>query len=145
MPLKLEIVTVERMLFTDDVDMVIAPGSEGVMGILPNHASLLTALKYGELVVRKQGQDDQIFAIGGGFLEVLPNKVTVLADVAEHADDINIERAQQARDRAQQIIESGSLSMDELVRAEAAIRRALLRIKVAQKRRGGTRPPLSQD
>ncbi len=144
MPLKLEIVTVERMLFNDEVDMVIAPGSEGVMGILPNHASLLTSLKYGELVVRKQGEDDHIFAIGGGFLEVLPNKVTVLADVAEHADDINLERAQQARDRAQQLIESGNLSMDELVRAEAAIRRAIVRIKVAQKRRG-SRPPLSQD
>lgn len=144
MPLKLEIVTVERMLFSDDVDMVIAPGSEGVMGILPNHASLLTSLKFGELVVRKQGKDDQIFAVGGGFLEVLPNKVTVLADVAEHADEISVERAQQARDRAQQLIESGGLSMDELVRAEAAIRRAILRIKVAQKRHG-TRPPLSQD
>jgi len=143
MPIKLEIVTVERMLYSDDVDMVIAPGTEGVMGILPNHAALLTALNYGELIVRKKGEDDQSFAIGGGFMEVLPNKVTVLADVAEHADDINIQRAQQARDRAKNLIESGNLSMDDMVRAEAAIRRALVRIKVAQKRR--KQRPMSQD
>ncbi len=143
MPIKLEIVTVERMLFSDDVDMVIAPGAEGVMGILPNHAALLTALNYGELIVRKKGQDDQSFAIGGGFMEVLPNKVTVLADVAEHADDINVQRAQQARDRAKNLLESGNLSMDDMVRAEAAIRRAMVRIKVAQKRR--KQRPISQD
>ncbi len=143
MPIKLEIVTVERMLYSDDVDMVIAPGTEGVMGILPNHAALLTALNYGELVVRKKGEDDQSFAIGGGFMEVLPNKVTVLADVAEHADEINIQRAQQARDRAKNLLESGNLSMDDMVRAEAAIRRAMVRIKVAQKRR--KQRPLSHE
>ncbi len=143
MPIKLEIVTVERMLYSDDVDMVIAPGTEGVMGILPNHASLLTALNYGELIVRKKGEDDQSFAIGGGFMEVLPNKVTVLADVAEHADEINVQRAQQARDRAKNLLESGNLSMDDMVRAEAAIRRAMVRIKVAQKRR--KQRPLSHE
>ncbi len=143
MPIKLEIVTVERMLYSDDVDMVIAPGTEGVMGILPNHAALLTALNYGELIVRKKGEDDQSFAIGGGFMEVLPNKVTVLADVAEHADDINVQRAQQARDRAKNLLESGNLSMDDMVRAEAAIRRAMVRIKVAQKRR--KQRPLSHE
>ncbi len=143
MPIKLEIVTVERMLYSDDVDMVIAPGAEGVLGILPNHAPLLTSLKVGELVVRKQGEDDELFAIGGGFMEVQPDKVTVLADVAEHADEINLERAQQARDRVQHLIESGNLSMDDMARAEAAIRRAMIRIKIAQKRRG-SRAPLSQ-
>lgn len=143
MPIKLEIVTVERMLYSDDVDMIIAPGAEGVLGILPNHAPLLTSLKVGELVVRKQGEDDELFAIGGGFMEVQPDKVTVLADVAEHADEINLERAQQARDRVQHLIESGNLSMDDMVRAEAAIRRAMIRIKIAQKRRS-SRAPLSQ-
>ncbi len=133
MPIKLEIVTVERLLYSDDVDMVIAPGSEGVLGILPNHAPLLTALNYGELIVRKQGEEDQSFAIGGGFMEVQPDKVTVLADVAEHADEINIERAQKARERAQGLIEAGNLSLDDLVKAEAAIRRAMVRLKVAQK------------
>jgi F-type H+-transporting ATPase subunit epsilon len=134
MPISLEIVTAERLLYSADVDMVIAPGSEGVLGILPRHAPLLTSLKYGELIVRRHGEEDLSFAIGGGFMEVQPDKVTVLADTAEHVDEINIERAKAARDRARKLLESGSLSMDELVRIEAALRRALLRLKVAQKR-----------
>lgn len=135
MPIKLEIVTVERLTFSDDVDMVIAPGSEGVMGILPHHAPLLTTLAYGELVVRKQGQEDLSFAIGGGFMEVQPDKVTVLADAAERADEINLDRAQEARKRAEGLLQSGrKLSLDEQIKAEAAIRRAMTRIKIARKR-----------
>lgn len=135
MSTKLEIVTVERLLYSEDVDMVVAPGIEGVLGILPNHAPLLTALKFGELVVRKQGEDDQSFAIGGGFMEVVPGKITVLADVAERAEEINLDRAKAARERAEGLLESGSLSMDELVRVEASIRKALVRIKIAEKRK----------
>ena len=135
MPTKLEIVTVERLLYEDDVDMVVAPGSEGVLGILPNHAPLLTALTHGELIVRKDGEPEQAFAIGGGYMDVQPNKVTVLADVAERADEINVERAMEARDRAQREIEEGGLSIDDLLRAEASLRRALLRLKIAEKRR----------
>ena len=135
MSTKLEIVTVERLLYSDDVDMVVAPGIEGVLGILPNHAPLLTALKYGELIVRKQGEDDQSFAIGGGFMEVVPGKITVLADAAERADEINLDRAKAARERAQGLLDSGNLTMDELVRVEASIRRAMVRIKIAEKRR----------
>jgi len=135
MSTKLEIVTVERLLYSDDVDMVVAPGIEGVLGILPNHAPLLTALKYGELIVRKQGEDDQSFAIGGGFMEVVPGKITVLADAAEGADEINLDRAKAARERAQGLLDSGNLTMDELVRVEASIRRAMVRIKIAEKRR----------
>lgn len=134
MPIRLEVVTVERPIFDDDVDMIIAPGSEGVLGILPRHAPLLTALTYGELVIRKQGEDDQLLAIGGGFMEVQPDKVTVLADVAEHEDEINLERAEAARDRAKNMLETGDLSPTELARAEAAMKRALIRLKVAQKR-----------
>lgn len=135
MSTRLEIVTVERLLYSDDVDMVVAPGSEGVLGILPNHAPLLTTLKYGELVVRKQGEDDQSFAIGGGFMEVIPGKITVLADAAERADEINLDRAKAARERAQGLLDSGNLSMDELVKVEASIRRAMVRIKIAEKRK----------
>ncbi len=135
MSTKLEIVTVERLLYSDDVDMVVAPGIEGVLGILPNHAPLLTALKYGELIVRKQGEDDQSFAIGGGFMEVVPGKITILADVAERAEEINLDRAKDARERAQGLLDSGNLSMDELVRVEASIRRAMVRIKIAEKRK----------
>lgn len=138
MPIRLEIVTVEGLLYDDDVDMVVAPGTEGVMGILPHHAPLLTALKYGELDVRKVGEEDQIFAIGGGFMEVQPDKVTVLADVAERADDINIDRAAAARERAENRLEAGGLSVDDMVRAEAALRRAMVRLKVA-KSQGGRR------
>ena len=134
MPINLEIVTVERQLYNEDVDMVVAPGSEGMMGILPNHAPLLTALTYGELIVRKQGQEES-FAIGGGYMDVQPHKVMVLADVAERADEINLDRARAARDRAQRLIAEGNLSLDDLIRTEAALRRALVRLKVGEKRR----------
>jgi F-type H+-transporting ATPase subunit epsilon len=134
MPIKLEIVTVERKLYEDDVDMVIAPGSEGVLGILPHHTPLLTSLTYGELIARK-GDREEAFSIGGGYMDVQPNKVTVLADVAEQADEINVERARAARDRARQQIEAGNLSLDDMIRAEAAMRRALIRLKVGERRR----------
>lgn len=135
MPINLEIVTVERLLYSDDVDMVVAPGSEGVLGILPNHAPLLTGLALGELIVRKQGEEELSFAIGGGYMDVQPHKVTVLADAAERADEINLARAKEARDRAQRLIDEGGLSLDDLIRAEAALRRAMVRLKVGEKRR----------
>jgi F-type H+-transporting ATPase subunit epsilon len=134
MPIKLEIVTVERKLYEDDVDMVVAPGSEGVLGILPHHTPLLTSLTFGELVARK-GDREEAFAIGGGYMDVQPDKVTVLADVAEQADEINVERARAARHRALQQIEAGDLSMDDMIRAEAAMRRAMIRLKVGERRR----------
>lgn len=136
MPINLEIVTVERLLYSDDVDMVVAPGIEGVLGILPNHTPLLTALDHGELIVRKEGEEELSFVVSGGYMDVQPHKVTVLADAAERADEISLERAQEARDRAQRVIEAGGLSMDDLIRAEAALRRALVRLKVGEKRRG---------
>lgn len=135
MSINLEIVTVERLLYSDDVDMVVAPGIEGVLGILPNHTPLLTALDHGELIVRKEGEEELFFAVSGGYMDVQPHKVTVLADAAERADEISLERAREARDRAQRMIETGGLSMDDLIRAEAALRRALVRLKVGQKRR----------
>lgn len=136
MPINLEIVTVERLLYSDDVDMVVVPGIEGVMGILPDHTPLLTALDHGELIVRKEGEEELSFAVSGGYMDVQPHKVTILADAAERADEISLERAREARDRAQRMIEAGSLSMDDLIRAEAALRRALIRLKVGEKRRG---------
>ena len=95
--LHLEILTIERKLFDDEVNMVIAPGSEGMLGILPRHTSLLTALTYGELQVKKEGEADQLFAIGGGFMEVQPDHVIVRADSAERAEEIDVERAEAAR------------------------------------------------
>ena len=92
MPLRLDIVTVERLVYSGEVDMVIAPGIEGELGILPHHAPLLTALKYGELRVRR-GDEEDSYAIGGGFMEVLPLQVTVMADTAQRAEEIDLERS----------------------------------------------------
>ncbi|MBE7553013.1 MAG: F0F1 ATP synthase subunit epsilon [Anaerolineales bacterium] len=132
--LHLEIVTIERKVFDDEVNMVIAPGSEGMLGILPRHAPLLTALNYGELQIKKEGQEDQFFAIGGGFMEVQPNHVVVLADSAEHAEEIDIERAEAARRRAEESLARAPEEL-ELEQAEAALRRSVIRLKVAERRR----------
>ncbi len=135
MPLRLEVVTVERIVYTqDDVDMVIAPGSEGLLGILPRHAPLLTALTYGELRV-KRGDVEESFAIGGGFMEVRPDRVTVLADTAERADEIDLERAQVARRRAEERLHDGTRGAVDFSRAEMALQRSLTRIKVAERRK----------
>jgi F-type H+-transporting ATPase subunit epsilon len=133
-PLRLEVVTVERIVYSqDDVEMVIAPGSEGLIGILPRHAPLLTALTYGELRVKREGVEES-FAIGGGFMEVRPDRVTVLADTAERAEEIDMERAQAARRRAEERLHAGVSPVD-FNRAELALRRSLTRIKVAERRR----------
>ena len=101
MPLHLQIVTAERMVYEDDVDMVIAPAWDGAVGILPHHAPLLTTLQIGELLVRKAGVE-QALVIAGGFLEVSEGTVTVLADFAEHAEEVDVQRAEEARRRAQE-------------------------------------------
>src|SRR5512135_2505252 len=99
----LDIVTLERVVISEDVDYVSAPGIDGVLGILPRHEPLLTALSFGELRYKK-GDQESTFAIGGGFMEVRPDKVTVLADSAEHAEEIDEQRAEQARERAQELL-----------------------------------------
>jgi F-type H+-transporting ATPase subunit epsilon len=130
--LNLEIVTAESLVFSDDVDIVIAPGIEGQLGILPNHDALMTILEPGELCVRK-GSEETFIALGGGFLEVLQNKVVILADAAERADDIDMARAEAAKKRAQERLDHPE-DMDS-ARAEAALRRSLARLKVAERRR----------
>jgi F-type H+-transporting ATPase subunit epsilon len=131
--IKLDIVTPEQSVFSDEVDMLIAPGSEGEMGILPHHAPLMTILGYGELVIRKDGSEEYM-AIGGGFLEVRPDRIIVLADVAERAEDIDISRAEAAKERAQKRMAEQPSGMDA-ARAEAALKRSLVRLKVATRRR----------
>ena len=133
MTIKLDIVSVERMVFSGDVDIVIAPGREGQLGILPKHAPLMTILNAGELIAR-QGNEEYILAISGGFLEVRPDRVIVLADAAERAEEIDIARAEAARKRAQEQL-AHPASRSELVMAEAALRRAIARIEVADRRR----------
>jgi F-type H+-transporting ATPase subunit epsilon len=135
MTIRCEIVTQERLVYADDVDMVVAPGADGVLGILPHHSPLLTTLQFGELLVRKGGQE-QVFAIGGGILEVTPSKVTVLADAAEQATEIDVARAQAARDRAEALLAQGlPPGSDRFVELENALKRSNIRLKVGQKRR----------
>jgi F-type H+-transporting ATPase subunit epsilon len=138
MPIHLDVVAVDRTVYSDDVDQVIAPGIEGEMGILPRHAALMTALNYGDLVIKKSGQPDLHLAIGGGFMEVRPDRVTVLADSADQVDEIDIAQAEEARRRAQESLERGLEPVDE-ERALAALKRAKLQLKLAERHGGGTR------
>jgi F-type H+-transporting ATPase subunit epsilon len=137
--IKLDIVTAERVVLSEDVEYISAPGVDGIVGILPRHAPLLTALKVGELHYKKSGQEFN-FAIGGGFMEVRPDKVTVLADVAESADEIDEQRAEQARQRAQQSLKETPRSDVDFARLEQSLRRAELRLKIARRRHGGSTP-----
>lgn len=128
--IRLDIVTAERAVYSEDVDMVIAPGVQGQLGILPHHTPLMTTLQAGELRIKKGGEEVSL-AISGGFLEVRPDKVVVLADSAERADEIDISRAEEARRRAQErLSEKGKTGEDE-ARAEASLGRSLVRLKVA--------------
>ena len=142
MPMMLEIITAERQVFSDEVDMVVAPGIDGQLGILPRHAPLMTMLKPGELTVRKAGEEDMYVAVSGGFMEVLGNRVSILADACERSDEIDEERAQQAVQRAQERLASRSEDM-ELERVMASLRRAQVRVDLVRRRRlrGGQPPP----
>ena len=140
MPLHLEIVTPERLAYEDDVDMVLVPGIEGEMGILPHHTPLVSLLGVGELTIRKGGQEE-LFAIAGGFLQVRPDKVVVMAETADLDSDIDLEKAKAARDEAEKALESGYVEGADLSAARAELQRALLRIRVAEgRRREGRRP-----
>jgi len=127
---KLDIVTAERAIYSGDVDMVIAPGVEGQLGILPHHAPLMTTLQAGELRVKKGGEELSL-AISGGFLEVRPDRVVILADAAERVEEIDVARAEAAKRRAQErLAERRAPGVNE-ARAEAALHRSLARLKVA--------------
>lgn len=141
MPIRCEVVTQDRLLYEGEADMVIAPGSEGMMGILPDHAPLLSTLDLGLLTVRHAG-GEEIFTIAGGVLEVQPDLITVLADVGEHVDEIDEARAEQARRRAQELLAAGPPpDTDEYLAIQAALRRSELRLEVARKyRRRRERP-----
>ena len=133
--LTVELVTPERhVLAEEDVDVVVAPGIDGELAVLPNHAPLVTELSPGVVVLRRGGDED-ILAVSGGFLELLGDTVTVLADTSERSDEIDLERAQAARDRA---LEAMSLTMTPTEVLEARIRllRALARIRAANRRSG---------
>lgn len=137
----LDIVTAERVVYSAEVDIVVAPGIEGELGILPHHAPLMTSLKEGELMLRKAGEETYI-AISGGFLEVRPDRVIVLADSAERSEEIDIARAEEAKRRAEERISHPTTGVD-LSRAEAALRRSLIRLKVGERRRRRGSQPIS--
>jgi F-type H+-transporting ATPase subunit epsilon len=134
MPLHLEVITPERHVYEDDVDMVVAPASEGYVGILPHHAPLFTMLGPGEFRVKKGGVEE-VLAVFGGFMDVRADRVVVLTDAAEHAEEIDAGRAQAARDQAQQALAAGSASAADELRARAALQRALVRLRVSESRR----------
>ncbi|MGD0795181.1 MAG: F0F1 ATP synthase subunit epsilon [Dehalococcoidales bacterium] len=130
--IKLDIVTAERVVFSGDVNEVVAPGIEGQLGILPHHAPLMTILQAGELVAKREGQDE-IMAISGGFLEVRPDRVIILADAAERAEEIDMARAEAAKKRAEERLrDRKAIGLDEAA-AEAALKRAITRLSVAEK------------
>ena len=133
MPLHLQIVTPEKKAFEGDVDEVIVPGSEGELGILPHHAPLISLLGQGVLRL-KQGGQEQEFAIFGGFLQVRPDRVVVLAETADMGSEIDLERAQRARREAEKMLQGGLAEEIDLSLARAALQRALIRIRIAERR-----------
>lgn len=134
MPLKVEIVTAERVVYSEEgVDRLIVPGVEGELGVLTLHAPLLTMIKPGLMRIVK-GEEEVEMAITGGFIEVRDNRITILADAAERAEEIDVERAEEARRRAKRLIEERGAEVD-LARAQAELAQALARIKAVERRR----------
>ena len=133
MPLQVEIVTAERSVLRETADMVVAPGSEGVLGILPRHAPMIALLKAGELRL-KHGSHETAVAVTGGVMQVGPTSVTVLADAAERADEIDEARAREAVERARQRMADLKDKSDQ-IQLQAAIERANVRLRVAERRR----------
>ncbi len=130
--IRLDVVTAERAVYSDNVDMIIAPGVEGELGILPHHTPLMTMLAPGELRIKTGGEEISL-AITGGFLEVRPDRVVVLTDAAERADEIDVHRAEEAKRRAEQRLAQKHAPGTDETRAEAALHRALARLKVAER------------
>ena len=142
MPMQLQIITAERELFSGEVDALVAPGIAGQLGILPRHAPLMTSLQPGELMVRADGEESYL-ALSGGYLEVLGNRVTILADAAEDVDEIDEARAQEAIDQAQERIANRESDV-ELERAVASLRRAQVRLSVSRRRRANPHRSMAQ-
>ena len=130
--IKLDIVTAERAVYSDEVDLIVAPGVEGQLGILPHHAPLMTMLQAGELVVKKGGEE-HFLTVTGGFLEVRPDRVIILADASERVDEIDIARAEAAKKRALERLQKRTPDVD-IASAQAALQRAIVRLGVAERR-----------
>ena len=140
MPIRIEIVSQDRKVYEGDADMVVIPGADGEMGILPNHAPVLSTLRFGILKVRYQGKEED-FAVAGGVVEVQPDMVTVLADAAENVEEIDVARAEAAKHRAEEMLEAGPPpDTDTYLAMEAALRRSNLRLEAVRRYRGRSRP-----
>lgn len=147
MPIKCEIVSQDRLVFEGEADIVLLPGTDGEMGILPQHAPLLTTLKYGIIKVRNQGQE-KFFTVAGGVAEVQPEIVTILADAAENVEEIDVARAEAARKRAEEMLAKGvPTDADAYLKIEAALRKSDLRLDAVKRfRRGsGKRARISEE
>ncbi|MGB2911777.1 MAG: ATP synthase F1 subunit epsilon [Anaerolineales bacterium] len=140
MPIRVEIVSQDRMVFEGDADIVIVPGEQGEMGILPNHAPLLSTMQFGILKVRLQGEEED-FAISGGIIEIQPEIITVLADSAENVEEIDVARAEAAKQRVEEYLEKGPPpDTDTYLALEAALKRSNLRLEAVHKYRRGRQP-----
>ena len=139
MPIRCEIVSQDRIVYQGEPDIVTLPGAEGEMGILPNHAPVLTVLQVGVIRVRSKGEE-QYFTVSGGVVEVQPDQITVLADAAENVAEIDIQRAEQARKRAEESLKVGvGKDPDTYLKIQAALKRSNLRLDAARRYRGGRR------
>jgi F-type H+-transporting ATPase subunit epsilon len=131
--IKCEIVSQDRQVFSGDADIVVLPGANGIMGILPHHSPTLTTLKYGIITVRS-GEEEHVFTVAGGFAEVQPDQVTILADAAEDIAEIDVQRAEEARKRAQELLERGTgTDTDQFLAIQAALRRSTLRLNAVRR------------
>jgi F-type H+-transporting ATPase subunit epsilon len=137
MPIRCEIISQDRIVFQGEADMVVLPGADGEMGILPHHAPVLTTLKFGIIKVKSRGQE-QFFTVAGGFAEIQPDVVNILADAAENVEEIDIARAENARQRAEEILAKGiSTDSDAYLKMEAALRKSNLRLDAVRRYRHG--------
>ncbi|KPV55539.1 ATP synthase F1 subunit epsilon [Paenibacillus sp. A3] len=130
----LEIVTPERKVYAEQANMIVVKGVEGELGILPNHIPLVTPLRIAPITVKKRGSKDEVIAVNGGFMEVRKDKVVILAESAELPEQIDIERAQKAKERAQSRLSQAKQDHIDFKRAELALHRALNRIDVSGKK-----------
>jgi F-type H+-transporting ATPase subunit epsilon len=144
MPIRCEIVSQDRVVYAENADMVVLPGAEGEMGILPNHSPLLTVIQYGIVKIRNQ-DGEAFFTVAGGVAEVQPDQVTILADAAENVEEIDLQRAETARRSAQERLKQSIPSdQDAYLRIQAALRRSTLRIDAVRRFRQGRRGLRSQ-
>ncbi len=138
MPIRCEIVSQDRQVFSGEVDIVVLPGSAGVMGILPHHSPILSTLQYGVITIRSKGTE-QFFTVAGGIAEVQPDQVTVLADAAENVAEIDVARAEAAKKKAEEVLAKGPpKDTDTYLALQAALRRSDLRLSAVKKYKNRT-------